>query len=483
MATSALTTGEMEPTILPKARRILTIGRAKTGHTRSRLLNLPQELLDMIFEFALVEPALWYRRHTPGCALRDQMRGCEQPVWQSYPHPPTFPRPTALSMELYNQSKVKETECRTQHLCQRRTGMALLRTCKQSYLDGSEIFWKENMFCFDSTEEFIAVMEDVPIKARDSIHRLSLLDQGERWGSWRSNKGLESRLWTDLGLMKNLTVLELSTHSLRFDADRLVYLKNIKSVRAVQLEYVCALHDLEMLGHYARVVREVELPKCLLAQHQPSKRRAFGDGCSDCGMELWETGRALDRFFCVVLQRRAPSVVTHALRAVERNLRRDGVPAHSGRDTEDMVVKLPDGTTQEVGLFGLPVMDVRRRKRAWMRERRKQFPNAKKLRTQSIFVEHLKDDGADDERFGVVPASSQKPIREKDEASFRRQQSKTKEKDREEILTEREQRKRATEKEEVKSHKRLAKRAQRSLAKAVGDLQLTKSAGRKRVNR
>lgn len=101
-----------------------------------RLIDLPAELRNLIYRFALIDPPFWKKRHSPFCEYSAR-------TIDDIPIPPM-----ALIMW---PTKHPLPQCP----CTRRQGIKLLRTCRQIHHEASPIFWSNNVFLFNKRVDFI----------------------------------------------------------------------------------------------------------------------------------------------------------------------------------------------------------------------------------------------------------------------------------------------------------------------------------------
>ncbi|KLJ10400.1 hypothetical protein EMPG_14213 [Blastomyces silverae] len=109
--------------------RIYTLP-AVERHQRPPLLRLSRELRDIIYTFTLIEPRKWARRHNAFCPFSQRNGDL----------PETAPFVTYSTL------------CR----CARRRAVGLLLANRQINTEASPIFWRENIFTFDTAETFVA---------------------------------------------------------------------------------------------------------------------------------------------------------------------------------------------------------------------------------------------------------------------------------------------------------------------------------------
>ncbi|KAI0197724.1 hypothetical protein F4808DRAFT_288258 [Astrocystis sublimbata] len=97
------------------------------------LAILPPELRFIIYKFVLVDPPRWQRPHHPSC---------------SYGHEPSTEN--ACSPRRYIPPW--EPFCLCQ--CCLREGTSLLRVSRAIHTEASPVFWSQNLFCFESGNDF-----------------------------------------------------------------------------------------------------------------------------------------------------------------------------------------------------------------------------------------------------------------------------------------------------------------------------------------
>lgn len=233
------------PTPCPlKARHILTI--RPSNHNTSRLLQLPPELRDIIYWYALVEPSKWNKRHSLKCQFRNlDAPGETPPFAMSYTSGSRSHKTTEAYMYCYTH-------------CLRRQGLGLLRTCKQLYEEASPFLWNENTFCFDDPNVFIDTVKSMPAEIKPGIRKLSLM-----YGPHMTKE--VDIVMRSLGKLSGLTHLEIPIDYPICNAPVSRNLRNLQSLRLVEdndiLVGVSDDTDIEIKLHIA-ISKKIEPPAC-----------------------------------------------------------------------------------------------------------------------------------------------------------------------------------------------------------------------------
>ncbi|KAK1637646.1 hypothetical protein BDP81DRAFT_405694 [Colletotrichum phormii] len=136
------------------------------------LCQLPIDIRDLIYEFALVEPKRRDIEHTPDCS------GYSKSF--KYLEPPAFllkdivisEEPHRLFWDLDGFYWPREPLCR----CDQRKGLGLLLASKQVHAEAAPIFWSKNTFSFLSGYEVITALNHLlRPKYRDLVSSISVL--------------------------------------------------------------------------------------------------------------------------------------------------------------------------------------------------------------------------------------------------------------------------------------------------------------------
>ncbi|KAK5167201.1 uncharacterized protein LTR77_007932 [Saxophila tyrrhenica] len=349
---------------------------------RASLLTIPQELRDKIWELAVVEPDLWYRRHDPRGPIPSQTKGSQRPVFECYES--SSVRSKYLHKRYCSPS---ECDCPTpqgkrvcKHLCQGRPGLALLRTCRQIYNEADPIFWKQNMFCFENSMSLLDTLGSLPQSTLDKIQRLSALDPNDieafEFGEQRR------RARTIISRLHNLKELEMGPEAIVANPDFLLTLSQLRYFRIVVLEPVkMGRKELSQPMIWVRVARD-----CVLGQCRKPEEHRYGDGLKlrkgSC-LLCWQGSD--EKVISDAVWADGGHAGGHSSRTVEyisKLLKEQRCmsanQAHAGWYTEPVEMECAaQDWGLDVGLFGLPALGP---------EERKRLQNEEKARKESIVV-------------------------------------------------------------------------------------------------
>ncbi|KAG6028049.1 hypothetical protein E4U41_000787 [Claviceps citrina] len=203
------------------------------------LRHMPYEIRHQIYEFTLIEHRLLKKAHKATCPHRQRQTDEVEAA-------PLFCKDMMTTHD-------DLLTCR----CGKRTGLALLQTCRQIFLEASPVFWSGNTLQFFSMAELVHMVgETLRAEQRSHIRSLSLLNLGdipESFGSPlrgprnRQVSPLNRAFWTLVGQCGGLARLEIPPYALHgvFELDfteqaacggqRLLSGSRLSSVKVTQL--------------------------------------------------------------------------------------------------------------------------------------------------------------------------------------------------------------------------------------------------------
>lgn len=187
---------------LPKARRILNI---VSYSAKPKILQLPGEIRNQIYQLALFEPDLVYRRHQPSC----HRFGPETTYW---PIPASAPPEPTTAEEIQEELTRKKLEQDCYKTCCARGGLGLLRTNKQIAGEAGSIFWHDSSFTFHSAARLLSVTKSLTQRTRFQIRSVKIVGGApeEQHRSWVSEE--RAALRDALAILPNLDNLSVSPY-------------------------------------------------------------------------------------------------------------------------------------------------------------------------------------------------------------------------------------------------------------------------------
>ncbi|KAG5930162.1 hypothetical protein E4U53_002293 [Claviceps sorghi] len=220
--------------------QVLTISLEPWQIPRPKKLSLqhmPYEIRKRIYEFALIEPRLLKRAHKLSC-LQRQLQASK-----------------AKDLPFFVTTIWCDTGGRAECPCGKRTGLALLQTCRQISREASPVFWSGNTLQFFGMEEVVHIVgETLRAEQRNHLRSLSLVVedlylyklQSRGWHS--ADAGLlVRRFWKAVGRCRGLERLEIPPFALRAgvelpmeepacgDGPRCLFGSKLSSVKVTQL--------------------------------------------------------------------------------------------------------------------------------------------------------------------------------------------------------------------------------------------------------
>lgn len=346
-----------------KALKILSIKSVQRQES-SRLLDLPRELRDLIYWYALVEPSKWNKRHAVGCTYLDLYGAGERPPYRisQGDNDPLWAGPGG------DIESVRARACH--HLCVKRKALALLRVNQQVREEAEPQFWHNNVFCFDSAENFVTIFQDLPKYVLWKIRKLSLkITAYKRVFQFRfplpkvypHSEAVAKRLDS----MKNLADLELSPEFVDVLWYKRLCWPKLKFLRCVVMDTISYVSD------GVRFSVEAGLTASLKVANHP--RKSFGPHqtycffCWDLLAKMHDTGRVLDE---AVTANRRPwqEVIRRRLECLSLT--------QAVRVPPSLQLTLLGGARRNVRIWGLPLPANVRAKQRRQIERAKELASS-----------------------------------------------------------------------------------------------------------
>lgn len=203
-----------------------------------RLLRLPRELRDLIYQYALIEPPRWQKLHKASC------------VWNPDPEGLKYPLPHSILMRhAYTHDELKRGK-KPPCTCGKRSALNLRRACRQIYAETTPVFYERNVFSFADAKDLSQWIRRLTPHKRSLVRHLhALRDPTRGLGPYR-----------DVELLPGLRTLDIDTHFLAKDfggrrADarcaNLAQLTQLRRVRVIRP----AFHPFELAPGvcYARI--------------------------------------------------------------------------------------------------------------------------------------------------------------------------------------------------------------------------------------
>lgn len=369
----------------------------------------------MIYDYALVEPSLWERRHQPGCPLHNADLSWERPVFRSTSESKEAEERDRRrkwshddDSEVIQQSPLTDAEVKIcDRLCRRvRSGLNLRLACKQIFVESEDVFWKRNVFCWDDWRAFVHEIKEcgtsfnrarishhqqeegssvrrnglcMPESVKGKVRKVSLLEPGkevavrtfeDRESLVEALKGLPSLVEVELPAD---IVVNWVSDIMGFTA--LPALKKVKAGWLKPIPVTVAGEAPVRLDLYFSKTFDVppcckpgELDYYLQTHHADTGmcEICVGGQCLSCWnkrAELREDA-AREWFNPLYMEDDEPSVVERSLKLALEALESKGVPAHTADGSKYvMEVRLEDGEKEKIQVLGLPIRDAQTRKR------------------------------------------------------------------------------------------------------------------------
>ena len=340
----------------PKARNILTIKYVERSES-SRFLQLPQELRDEIYRYALVEPSKWDKSHVTGCVLRNPNASGETPPFKL----------TAGRENIASESRdAVEPLNACLKSCVRRKGVSLLQVNKQIHQEASPVLWKNNTFCLGRSE---SMFEALPESVRPKIRKLSIMDV-QYYGHNLVDTCTTWEIFKTLASMENLVDLEVASRALPiYHTEVLMAFRSLRYLRIVFLRPLSVKMGDNCITVYTALPHFVKMPVCNGEEHRKYRTAfltpTFGmrtsitmRGCESCMEHFEEMVGRLEWFPYAADGRHWDDAVCGKL-----ELRQ---PAQGGQVPYTVPFLGDDGVNHRVKVWGLPIDEpsvVRRRER------------------------------------------------------------------------------------------------------------------------
>ncbi|KAI0158227.1 hypothetical protein GGR57DRAFT_40112 [Xylariaceae sp. FL1272] len=195
----------------------------KMAKPQSWFMYLPTEVREIIYQYALIDKPLLYRRHQACCHCSQKKPGrLEEPPFVDARSSPFCRTPAQL------------VTCS----CSKRQSLALMSTCREVYGEASPIFWKNNTFSWSSTDAFVQDISNSMPMCRYNIQNVCIYHEQGKTGAqypsiaprrrlpWRNNdrprpsvKTLPpsyATLWEALKMCRSLSSLDLPFEVVRW---------------------------------------------------------------------------------------------------------------------------------------------------------------------------------------------------------------------------------------------------------------------------
>ena len=329
---------------LPKARHILCI-RSKVPIKR-RFLQLPRELRDVIYRYALIEPRKWDKRHQPDCFYYDPTAERETPPF----------RVIAKCLQRPFQDIPKETlQCH--QTCVRRKALGLISVNKQIRDEASPIFWSNTTFCVEHDDVPINdILESCPEPARSKVQKIALMDTfyPRLYWFWKTET-LAGVLETLLSLA-NLTDLELRHGGVTGHYEGISKLPSLRRVSFTSCETLRS--RTRQFGPtdyfpelFVGLTLSCDLPVCNGRGWKHSRCRRWPD--ADCHERYMVLLRLSLKMFAAADRR-----IGHPRRDWTEDVRdevRRIQPCQRDHAPYTMPLKLADGREHDIQIWGLPM--------------------------------------------------------------------------------------------------------------------------------
>lgn len=235
----------------------------------SPLLRPPQELRDIVYQYTLVEPRKWDKRHSKTCAFHNTDMPAETPYRISEPacsHFSNAGSPVPICNIHQCEDSCSRETCK--QTCLRRSGLVLLRANKQIYREASPIFWHNLVLCFD-VEILVAVINSLPSSAIDKIRKVSIMIpqtvdseyiasyHKAFWERWPHRGLLET-----LNEMENLVDLELPAEYFETFSYQWTSFKSLRYLRCITSETITYKSDRKSIVLDVALTKRFDVPLC-----------------------------------------------------------------------------------------------------------------------------------------------------------------------------------------------------------------------------
>lgn len=257
---------------------------------RPRFLDLPRELRDMIYSYALISSITrWEARHLYYCKHRDRTGTSERPPFTMNFHEKRF----YLGVQATPGSASSSHDC---SCARHHTALGLLRTSRQIRAETMKMFYSQNVLYFNDGFELRDFLANLNPECRSVIRHISLVginfDASSSSHMRANGTSFQEQVWDALRSCPSLRYLELTPEHvgkringlLRMRENRV---KDISIAQCVSLQQVRQLSPPpDILDRvWIRVSQPVELPSHIepvpleeYIQKLPRKQsRAFRD--------------------------------------------------------------------------------------------------------------------------------------------------------------------------------------------------------------
>ncbi|WYZ43426.1 hypothetical protein EsH8_VI_001125 [Colletotrichum jinshuiense] len=333
--------------------------------SRRRFLNLPLELRNLIYHYALVSPPKHSLGHRPDCHFRQNHTRTSIEPLASYV--------LSLNVAIVPSQMVRYYETPVECSCAKRAALNLLLACRQVHREAAPIFWSRNVFVFDHPDEFTnCVGERLRADHRPLLRSVYIAsadpwDTVTRGGFVVRDKALDSTLrwtqfWGVLHQCSGLRALAVRPEVVRMYASEMASLEDrLPKLRRLELTWVGRYRDRSTRGMRAwvsfRTCAEMQRNTVFarasraVAFRGPGKADFSAAGCK-------EVYRDFTTNFCVHVD----SAIRDRFFERDEDGNRDLVDLHAAKtaaagldDSRRMhALRLPTGETARVTFMGLP---------------------------------------------------------------------------------------------------------------------------------
>ncbi|KAF2171674.1 hypothetical protein M409DRAFT_17911 [Zasmidium cellare ATCC 36951] len=334
-----------------KPKKAVKVLRLNLYHSNPKILfDLPREIRDRVWSYALTEPTLYNKRHKPGCAFHNHAASNQiPPPLLHYTDGRAYSQP-------FGTDATDLARCRNS--CVRRQGFGLLKAVnKQIQREASDVFWANNTITFPEyiinigqRRTLIPALQAIPPAALPRIRRLALWEI-EDFAGVGTYAYTRAKIFDVLATMPNLTHLEIP--SVLLDAaeqDKIFALPKLETFRTYALRQV-GLGD-EFIPIYIAAGREFTLPSCRFfacaSKETPSRPKPLAHWCVACQKtreEIFSLITTLNRH-----RARWQDWTEHALVKLSRL-----EPAQPGEEPYTLHAKLGGQKDHEMWVWGLPI--------------------------------------------------------------------------------------------------------------------------------
>lgn len=221
------------------------------------LLQVPYEIRAIIYAYALTEPILWDRAHSPYCHYQPRdtstldippffLVGDECDQYDDYGHHKDHDENPNRDLNMPSGNLPRPSLCP----CARRKGLGLLLLSRQVYKEASPLFWERSTFCFLDVNTFSAsVLHFLRPSIVERIRSVSIM-YAQHFASGMISDIEDDDyepavwgLWNAVARCKNLLKLELPPSCLLDLSDNFVAGSLPQRLDTVSLTYVEQIAD------------------------------------------------------------------------------------------------------------------------------------------------------------------------------------------------------------------------------------------------